>query len=273
MEKVVMADDVKQKKKNEFKELILNFENLFERNDINLMMDLLDTYFKDFKNKDDYMQKTHDIVKKYKTKYSRELSPEIKHQVYLYSQQPRENRKDLIEINPKILEALRIILYEKFTNLMVRYFQDFDPLNINANSVITEETKIPQKIKREDIYKLINELKVAVPNRLLCPISREIMEDPVCCPLGYTYDRKNIVNWFKTSDITPLTGEKLYIKSVTPNHLCKSDLSEFLQKIEEKKKKNNKRKFEEDDSINQISNKNSKIDTKTVVNIINEPKN
>jgi len=215
--------------------LINNFENLIEKIDLNSLVNYLEIFFlKSFENKEEYLLQTYSIIKKYKSRYSKDLSPEIKHQVYLYSQQPRENRKDLIEINPKILEALRVILYEKFTNLIINHIKNFDSLNITVGNLKNEETKIPLKMKREDIYEEIEKFKI--PNRLLCPISKEIMEDPVFCPLGHTYDRKSITNWFKTSDTTPLTGEKLYIKFVTPNHLCKSDLISFLQKIERKKK-------------------------------------
>jgi hypothetical protein len=264
--------DMITKSKNEFLELINNFENLIEKNDLKILIDSMEEFFlKNFENKEEYLIKTYTIIKKYKNRYSKDLSPEIKHQVYLYSQQPRENRKDLIEINPKILEALRVILYEKFTNLIVNHIKNFDKTNINVGNLKNEEAKIPLKRKRDEIYEEIEKFKI--PTRLICPISKEIMEDPVFCPLGYTYDRKNITNWFKTSDTTPLTGEKLYIKFVTPNHLCKSDLTSFLQKIE-RKKKNQRIKLEKIKEKKELLQNDEKINDSQINNIdIKKPEN
>ena len=35
-----------------------------------------------------------------------------------------------------------------------------------------------------------------IPNELLCPISSELMEDPVMTIDGFTYERKNIERWY-----------------------------------------------------------------------------
>jgi hypothetical protein len=35
-----------------------------------------------------------------------------------------------------------------------------------------------------------------IPNELLCPISSELMEDPVMTVDGFTYERKNIERWY-----------------------------------------------------------------------------
>jgi len=206
---------------------------------MDILYDEFQNYFNNFKDKQLLYDNTYKVIKKYQPKYQKTLSPDMKHQVYLYSQQPRENRKDLILINPKILDALKIILFEKFTLLILNKLTNFKPECEEVNEDLEKETKIPLKRKREDIYEELDRIKI--PTRFICPISKEIMEDPVICPLGYTYDRKSITNWFIENNTTPLTGEKLFVKFLIPNHQCKSDLSEYLEKI----KKNILKKIKE----------------------------
>ncbi|KAL6983671.1 hypothetical protein U1Q18_017050 [Sarracenia purpurea var. burkii] len=51
-----------------------------------------------------------------------------------------------------------------------------------------------------------------------CPISLEIMSDPVTIPTGHTYDRSSILKWFEAGNPTcPKTGEKLTSTNLVPN--------------------------------------------------------
>ncbi|KAL3835561.1 hypothetical protein ACJIZ3_010297 [Penstemon smallii] len=55
-----------------------------------------------------------------------------------------------------------------------------------------------------------------------CPISLEIMLDPVTVSTGHTYDRSSILKWFKSGNHTcPKTGEKLISIDLVPNHALK----------------------------------------------------
>mmetsp|Transcript_95864 Transcript_95864/g.273334 ORF Transcript_95864/g.273334 Transcript_95864/m.273334 type:complete len:106 (+) Transcript_95864:129-446(+) len=59
------------------------------------------------------------------------------------------------------------------------------------------------------------------PKGFLDPISLEIMNDPVMCVDGNTYDRPSIEGWFNTGHSTsPLTGLELEMTSLFPN-ICK----------------------------------------------------
>ena len=52
--------------------------------------------------------------------------------------------------------------------------------------------------------------KKEIPYELKCPISLEIMKDPIICSDGHTYDRKSIETLFKNKNyISPTTREKL----------------------------------------------------------------
>jgi len=57
---------------------------------------------------------------------------------------------------------------------------------------------------------------VVVPKEFLCPISQEIMEDPVTTTDGHAYERREIFRWLCTHNTSPLTGATLPNKALTP---------------------------------------------------------
>jgi len=56
-----------------------------------------------------------------------------------------------------------------------------------------------------------------VPSEYMCPITTEIMEDPVILADGRSYERSAIVRWLTTSKRSPMTGETLEHSTVLPN--------------------------------------------------------
>ena len=58
---------------------------------------------------------------------------------------------------------------------------------------------------------------VQIQNDALCPINLEVMEDPVVCADGHSYERAAITTWFKKNQKSPMTGKKLPNKKLTPN--------------------------------------------------------
>jgi|TARA_B110000114_G_scaffold43960_1_gene46560 hypothetical protein len=81
--------------------------------------------------------------------------------------------------------------------------------------------------KRLMIYE-VDDLKITlkkkkdIPYELICPISLEIMKDPVICSDGHTYDRKSITTLFKNKTyISPTTREELDSNIIIPNYNIK----------------------------------------------------
>jgi hypothetical protein len=61
-----------------------------------------------------------------------------------------------------------------------------------------------------------------------CPISLEIMTDPVIISTGHTYDRLSILKWFGDGNQTcPLTGEKLSCTDLVPNLVLKNFIKQY----------------------------------------------
>ncbi|VYS57057.1 unnamed protein product [Arabidopsis thaliana] len=66
------------------------------------------------------------------------------------------------------------------------------------------------------------EEEIEIPNYFICPISLEIMKDPVTTVSGITYDRQNIVKWLEKVPSCPVTKQPLPLDSdLTPNHMLR----------------------------------------------------
>ncbi|KAK9830341.1 hypothetical protein WJX72_011142 [[Myrmecia] bisecta] len=50
-----------------------------------------------------------------------------------------------------------------------------------------------------------------------CPITQDIMSDPVIAEDGHTYERAAIEEWFKTHDTLPMTNAVVTSKVLIPN--------------------------------------------------------
>tara|TARA_B100000497_G_C7674861_1_gene407599 strand:- start:402 stop:1688 length:1287 start_codon:yes stop_codon:yes gene_type:complete len=70
--------------------------------------------------------------------------------------------------------------------------------------------------------------KEEIPYELKCPISLEIMTDPVICSDGHTYDRESIILLFKKNIfISPTTREKLNKNIIITNYNIKKMIDNF----------------------------------------------
>ena len=68
-----------------------------------------------------------------------------------------------------------------------------------------------------------------IPENFKCPISLEVMIDPVIIESGITFDKKNIEEWFISHNTCPLT-RKIVNRQYIPNTIFKRTIHEFLEK-------------------------------------------
>ena len=69
------------------------------------------------------------------------------------------------------------------------------------------------------------------PN-LYCPISQEIMTDPVICSDGTTYQREHIQRWLSDHNTSPLTGLPLDSLQLTPNLILRTIISDEFPSLQ-----------------------------------------
>ncbi|KAK0573299.1 hypothetical protein LWI29_006041 [Acer saccharum] len=70
-----------------------------------------------------------------------------------------------------------------------------------------------------------------------CPLTKEIMDDPVTIESGVTYEKKAIMEWFETFEnpeemFCPRTGKKLMSKALSTNMALKTIIQEWKERNE-----------------------------------------
>uniref|UniRef100_A0A3Q7GT14 RING-type E3 ubiquitin transferase n=2 Tax=Solanum lycopersicum TaxID=4081 RepID=A0A3Q7GT14_SOLLC len=75
-------------------------------------------------------------------------------------------------------------------------------------------------------YSLVSD----VPDELRCPISLDLIRDPVIVASGHTYDRNSIAQWINSGHHTcPRSGQKLIHMALIPNYALKSLIQQWCQ--------------------------------------------
>jgi len=67
------------------------------------------------------------------------------------------------------------------------------------------------------------------PEGFLCPISFQIMNDPVIDNEGNSYERESIIKWLETHNTSPITRNPLFISHLKPNRALKDIITSYLQ--------------------------------------------
>lgn len=66
-----------------------------------------------------------------------------------------------------------------------------------------------------------------LPAAFVCPITQELMVEPVVTQDGQTYERHAIEYWLKDHDTSPLTGQTLLHKDLTANLVLRGMIREW----------------------------------------------
>lgn len=98
-------------------------------------------------------------------------------------------------------------------------------LDDETAEVMMKELKWLKKVEIQ-IEKPFN---MDVPDEFLCPITHEIMREPVTCSDGFTYEKNAIAEWFMSGKFTsPMTNETLANTDFAPNLEIRDDIRKFL---------------------------------------------
>ncbi|XP_012858901.1 PREDICTED: U-box domain-containing protein 17-like [Erythranthe guttata] len=69
-----------------------------------------------------------------------------------------------------------------------------------------------------------------IPDDFRCPISLDLMNDPVIVASGHTYDRNSIAHWINTGHHTcPKSGQRLIHMALIPNYALRSVIQQWGQ--------------------------------------------
>ncbi|XP_024977287.1 U-box domain-containing protein 19-like isoform X2 [Cynara cardunculus var. scolymus] len=129
------------------------------------------------------------------------ISREIKELVEMVAKQAGKAK---MEVNPDDEYAMKRVL------LILNQFEN--------RGVLFENTVLEHADDQSAGKTHLEILSCLNPEDFRCPISLELMTDPVTVSTGQTYDRASIEKWLKSGNlICPKTGEKLATTELVPN--------------------------------------------------------
>ncbi|XP_073320854.1 WD repeat, SAM and U-box domain-containing protein 1 isoform X1 [Pagrus major] len=114
-------------------------------------------------------------------------------------------------------------LVDKFT---ANNIDGTELLNLTKET-LASELHIESVGLRSKLLRKVEELKSesvcsGIPDEFLCPITRELMREPVIAADGYSYEREAIESWINTKNrSSPMTNLPLLTTLLTPNHTLK----------------------------------------------------
>jgi len=68
-----------------------------------------------------------------------------------------------------------------------------------------------------------------IPNSFYCPISKQVMTDPVLTPLGITYEKNVIEQWLEKNNLCPVTNTFLTKEMLQPNRALKDTIEQLMK--------------------------------------------
>ncbi|KAL9649323.1 hypothetical protein ABK040_014625 [Willaertia magna] len=100
----------------------------------------------------------------------------------------------------------------------------------HSSSLINNNTSFNNKEIINKIKKWKQQLE-----KHICPISQQLMIDPVIVGSGHTFERFSIEEWLKSNNTCPITRMKIKTKLILPNINAKSAINEnieiFIKKV------------------------------------------
>ncbi|KAM3208681.1 hypothetical protein ACQJBY_063400 [Aegilops geniculata] len=93
---------------------------------------------------------------------------------------------------------------------------------------LVPELPLLRRGRRPQVADAGNEEELAVPAHFRCPISLELMKDPVTAPTGITYDRESVEGWLARGRGTcPVTGGPVQLADLVPNHATRRMIQDW----------------------------------------------
>ncbi|KAL8102802.1 U-box domain-containing protein 1-like [Apium graveolens] len=97
-----------------------------------------------------------------------------------------------------------------------------------------EKEKIPEYLKQasnwQHDHSSSSQSSFNIPDEYRCPISLDLMRDPVIVASGHTYDRNSIAQWINTGHHTcPKSGQRLIHMALIPNYALKSLIHQWCE--------------------------------------------
>ena len=87
--------------------------------------------------------------------------------------------------------------------------------------------------------------RIFIPPDFYCPITGDLLQNPVSDPSGHTYEKESILKWLSTKKESPITREYLESSMLVDNTALKRSIDSIRDKIQSDQLKVDSRLCEE----------------------------
>ncbi|KAM0933689.1 putative U box domain, armadillo repeat-containing domain, armadillo-like helical [Dioscorea sansibarensis] len=122
-----------------------------------------------------------------------------------------------------------------------REYDDADPAVLSAMAALARYSRFAlfgfqedevdrngRTLKKGVVSREVAEQSISIPKDFCCPISLDLMRDPVIISSGQTYDRESITRWLEDGHCTcPNSGQTLNHTRLVPNRALRSLISQW----------------------------------------------
>ncbi|TKV96854.2 hypothetical protein SEVIR_9G456100v4 [Setaria viridis] len=202
----------------------ISFDELNISDEVREQVELVHAQFKRAKERSDSSDDDlfNDLMSVYNSSSSANVDPDILRRL--------SEKLQLVTIYDLNQESLTLhemasggdpgAIVEKMSMLLKR-IKDF---------VQTQDPEMGAQASTTDISPKDNSACPAIPDDFRCPISLDLMKDPVIVATGQTYERGCIERWLEAGhDTCPKTQQKLPNKSLTPNYVLRSLITQWCE--------------------------------------------
>jgi len=110
-------------------------------------------------------------------------------------------------------------------------------LNHDTHKMLDSNLTLQDELFRKDVYiKDLEEKSKDISTQLsigidsfLCPITREVMKEPVICADGHTYEKHSIQMWLQSHSRSPKTNQELPSTELIPNHALRNTIEAVMK--------------------------------------------
>ncbi|CAK7338931.1 unnamed protein product [Dovyalis caffra] len=94
--------------------------------------------------------------------------------------------------------------------------------------ILSWRSRRKSKKDKIPIQEINSEMEIMIPRHFCCPISLDLMKDPVTLSTGITYDRESIEKWIEKGNLTcPVTNQALASFDQIPNHSLRKMIQDW----------------------------------------------
>ncbi|XP_010546147.1 PREDICTED: U-box domain-containing protein 52 [Tarenaya hassleriana] len=87
-----------------------------------------------------------------------------------------------------------------------------------------------RKVTEKASQNSLSQARTSPPSHFVCPLLKDVMNEPCVAADGYTYDRECIEEWFRDHNTSPVTNLPLLNKNLLPNYTLYTAIMEWKSK-------------------------------------------